>query len=127
MPSAPADYQRLVLDEVHSYKGLAHPVQANLFERLFTRKLPTEALHPNPDDEFTHEEIGPCAEKMSQYVDEWGRTLSNHVKPDIEPLSVEKTSIGGYMLLDGHHRWFAACKLRIPALPVRVMNVTPIA
>lgn len=121
----PADYDRLVTEDLRSYEGLSDPVKAGLAERLFCRMQRLQNLHPNPDDEFCNPNIGPNFEIIGDYV----RKMTDkrmRAKEQLQPLSVEKMSTGGYMLLDGHHRWFAAYRAGITALPVKIMNVTPV-
>jgi len=126
MAAANDIYKRLVTDDIAAYTGLIHPVRAGLPERLFIRSLPIGRIHPNPNDEFTHADVGPNHEIVSRYADKWSMLLRHGHAPEIEPLCVEKMSAGDYMLLDGHHRWYAAHRLSLRKLPVHVMNVTPV-
>ena len=56
---AKSEFDEFVLNDVKKQKGVYMPVQASLAERLTTRHLPMEKLHPNPDDEFAFPDIGP--------------------------------------------------------------------
>lgn len=120
------EYQTLVIDDINSYIGLNHPEKAGLLERVLCRKLPIESLHPNPDDEFSNPEIGPSYAIVNNYIDLWRKDRLHGMEPELESISVEKMSTGGYMILDGHHRWLAAHRFGLDKLPVTIMNVTPI-
>lgn len=117
------EYQTYVLDDIKTYQGLYHPVKSTFVERFFRKSLPLELLHPNPDDEFCNPSIGPNEEIVSSYVKMF--CMNGAQRELTEPLSVEKMSTGGYMILNGHHRWMAAIKLGKSRLPVEIVNVTP--
>ena len=121
------EYKRLVLDDIKSFEKLNHPVKAGLLERLLVRKLPLSELHPNPQDEFCMESIGPSYAIISDYE----KTFRDRIRhgEDIfgqydDPLMVEKMSTGGYMILNGHHRWMAARRIHLGKVPIRIVNVT---
>lgn len=121
-----ADYQRLVLADLESYKDIARPVRSSILARLLIRRLPTNALHPNPNDEFCDPKIGPNEGIVSNYIDAFGKRIKRGYRPVVEDkLTVEKLSTGGYMLLNGHHRWMAASKMKLTPLPVHVVNTIP--
>lgn len=120
-----ADYQKLVLDDLKTYKDIARPVHASVLERLCIRKLPTKVLHPNPEDEFCNPEIGPNAGIISDYVAEFKLRIKQSEKPVKEKLIIERITTGGYMLLNGHHRWMAAAKMKIDRVPVSIINTIP--
>lgn len=117
-----ADYQRLVLDDLNSYKDIARPVRSSILARLCIRKLPVSALHPNPEDEFCDPNIGPNEGIVSDYITAFAKKIKRGEAPVEEKLLVEKMSTGGYMLLNGHHRWMAAAKMKLPKVPVQIMN-----
>lgn len=120
------EYQELVLDEVASYKGITHPVKAGFWERLLRRRLPISSLHPNPDDEFSNPDVGPSYSIIAEYITQWKRFRESRQAAPGDKITVEKMSVGGYMLLDGHHRWYAARRVGIETLRVSIVNVTPI-
>ena len=126
MPVISQEYQTLVLEDIRSFKGLTHPVKAGFWERKLRRRLRLEQMHPNPRDEFSNPEIGPNYEVVMKYVKAWGESKHPKTNVEIEKLCVEKMSSGGYMLLDGHHRWLAAHRLGMKRLPVCIMNATPV-
>ena len=54
--------------EIKKYEGIMVPVKASLSERMLTKKVPIEKLHPNPDDEFCSKKIGPNYSIYNRYV-----------------------------------------------------------
>lgn len=119
------DFKRYVLDDLKNYEGLCRPVRASLLERLLVKKTKLDRLHPNPDDEFCFPSIGPNYEIISSYIEKFKFADKRGEKPLEEPLLVEKISTGGYMILNGHHRWFAAHRLGFKEVPVEIANVIP--
>ena len=116
------EYRQLVLEDIRKYEGIWRPVRASLPERLLRRKAPAEKLHPNPDDEFSKPGVGPNYEIVGRYAEEIRRAQGRSYEPIRERLMVQKMSTGGYMILNGHHRWMAAHRMGLPKLPVRVIN-----
>ena len=48
-----------IADQIKKYKGISLPLKAGMLERMVTKTLPVEYLHPNPADEFCLPQIGP--------------------------------------------------------------------
>ncbi len=119
-----AEYEKLVLNDIRSFSSLNHPVKASLVERLLIWRAPLAKLHPNPMDEFCNPEIGPNHQIVNQYFEQIKRSLTHVSTLEIDPLIVEKMSIGGYMLLNGHHRWLAATRANMKTVPIKIVNVT---
>lgn len=119
-----AEYEKLVLNDIRSFSSLNHPVKASLVERLLIGRAPLAKLHPNPMDEFCNPEIGPNHQIVNQYYEQIKRSLTHVSTLEIDPLIVEKMSIGGYMLLNGHHRWLAATRANVKTVPIKIVNVT---
>lgn len=119
-----AEYEKLVLNDIRSFSSLNHPVKASLVERLLIGRAPLAKLHPNPMDEFCNPEIGPNHQIVNQYFEQIKRSLTHVSTLEIDPLIVEKMSIGGYMLLNGHHRWLAATRANVKTVPIKIVNVT---
>lgn len=123
---ATAEYQRLVLDDLKNYEKLYRPVKTGLVKRIIVRKLPLSQLHPNPQDEFCDTSIGPNYSIVADYEKQF-RTLI-HMNQDpvglFEPIMVEKMSTGGYMILNGHHRWMAAKRIGLKKITVQIVNVS---
>ena len=108
MGEVTAEYQKRVLDEIKNYAGLSHPVKASMLERLCKKKVSIKKLHPNPEDEFSMVKIGPNYGIVGNYESEFRNAINHGMNPMEEPLVVEKMSTGGYLILNGHHRWMAA-------------------
>lgn len=119
------EYQKRVIDDLKNYVGLNYPRRASIIERLLVRHVRITKLHPNPTDEFSMPAIGPNYEIIGKYEKELKRAIEKGTTPITEPLIAEKMSTGGYMLLNGHHRWMAAYRLGLRSLPVQIVNVTP--
>lgn len=119
------EYERLVLDDLKNLEGLTHPVKAGILERLFVRKTDTDNLHPNPKDEFSDPKVGPNYEIVSRYAEGYRRALASDYDPfeNQDPLQVTKISSGGYMLLNGHHRWMAASRVGIGEMKINIINI----
>lgn len=118
------EFQEFLNEELRKYKGVAIPVRASLVERAVVRRLPCSKLHPNPEDEFTHEDVGPSYRIISEYTAQY-REVQRRGTVDFEdPLLVEKIKPDGYMILNGHHRWAAAIRFGLKTVPVRIVNLT---
>lgn len=124
MAAVTAEYQKLVLDDINEYAGINHSVKASILERLWVRDLSPKKMHPNPEDEFCDASIGPNYEIVGQYVREYKYPELDKITD--EPLIVEKMSTGGYMILNGHHRWLAAHRVGKKELHVKLVNATPL-
>ena len=111
-----------VLEDLEKTEGNRELVKASLFERRMVRHLPLKELHVNPDDEFTDPEIGPSDRIISEYMELI--KILQFQKADIfeEPVLVNKMKAGGYMLLNGHHRWAAAWKRGMEKIHASIMN-----
>ena len=119
------EFQEWVLDDLKDYESISHPVKASLLERVLVKKIDKEKLHPNPKDEFSDPEIGPNYEIVKKYFDEITFYLTHVSAPEMEPLIVEKMSVGGYMILNGHHRWLAAKRCnKFKKIPIDIVNVS---
>jgi len=119
-----ADYQKWVLDDIRSYRDIVRPVKSSVITRLFVKKLPVNMLHPNPEDEFCDPKIGPNEGIVSNYIATFARATKRGQKPEMGKLIVEKMSTGGYMLLNGHHRWMPAVKMHLASMPVSIVNTS---
>ena len=88
------------------------------------RKISPFKLHPNPDDEFCNPKIGPNYQIISGYEQKIRSSLPYDIPPFDEPLIVQKITPGGYMLLNGHHRWAAARSCDMDPVPIKIVNLT---
>lgn len=118
------EYQEYVLDDLENYTSLSKPKKATLIERLLVRKVPITKLHPNPEDEFSDPEIGPNNNIVGEYSGQIGRNNGYNKASKIDPIVVEKLATGGYMILNGHHRWMAAKKMNVKRIPIQIVNTT---
>ena len=130
MAGSQTELQDFLNEEVQKYKGIAVPVRATFLNRKLVKKLGCDKLHPNPDDEFCFPDIGPNYGIINQYVSDFSRCegdpqLARMMNSSVtEPLIVEKIRPDGYMILNGHHRWAAALKLKLPKIRVEIVNLT---
>lgn len=111
-----------VMDDVAEYGSKAHSVNAGLFERLLVRKVDPEKLHVNPEDEFADPAIGPNDGIIGKYVHMIPQLMRADQKIYPEPVVVQKMNTGGYMILNGHHRWAAALKTGVAELKIQITN-----
>ena len=121
---AKSEFDEFVQNDVKKQKGVYMPVQASLAERLTTRHLPMEKLHPNPDDEFAFPDIGPNYQIISKYVEDIMTAYRMKLEPfDDDPIIVEKMHPEGYLILNGHHRWAAAMRMHLKKIRVKIVNL----
>ena len=111
-----------VLSDIEKLKGVAIPVRASLLERLLVRKARCKHIHPNPEDEFSMESVGPSYKIIGEYESKFRDALRMERRPMVNPLLVEKLRPHGYRLLNGHHRWAAAMRCGIKRAPIRIIN-----
>ena len=128
---AKTEFSDFLENELGKIRWLSCPVKAGFLRRVFVRKAACGKLHPNPNDEFCDPEIGPNYEIMSRYMADYRRIMSMHVSATDreyatkrDPLVVERIHPDGYMILNGHHRWGAACRVGMKKLPVRIVDLT---
>lgn len=119
----PDDYVQYVLEDIKKHDTKSQVVHASLLERIRIRKVDPLLLHPNPDDEFSMEDIGPSMQIVSDYLtrirrlNKFGKTIFE------EPVICEKLKHDGYLLVNGHHRWYAALKAGVEKLHIRIVNL----
>ncbi len=113
-----------ILEDVERYNGLHETVKAGFFERLFTHHLSPDDMHPNPDDEFSMANIGPNEKIIQKYCQEAVECLreGNNFGIYPEPIIVEKMKVGGFMIINGHHRWAGAVKAQVKKVRVAIVN-----
>lgn len=125
MANGQTQFDIFLEEEIRRYKGIAVPVRAGLLHRMLVKKVHCKALHPNPDDEFCSPDVGPNYRIISEY-EQHIQQIQSYAQKNFfdEPLIIEKIRPGGYILLNGHHRWAAAIRRNIPAVPVKIVNLT---
>lgn len=109
-------------EDLKLYDGKRDPVKAGFFERKFKKKAAPSELHVNPEDEFCDPNIGPNNEIVQGYSREIRRRTGLHERPFDDPIEVTKIKQGGYMILNGHHRWLAAVKKNLKKVPIDIVN-----
>lgn len=125
MPQVSKDYQEMVLNDLKNYGGLTKAVKASWLERMLVRKVSVKKLHPNPDDEFSDPEIGPSYAIVTKYAQRFSAIMLGKAKvgdDEMERLVVEKMATGGYMILNGHHRWMGAARAGCGRVPIEIVN-----
>lgn len=116
-------YKKYVTDDLNSNRGLSHPVKSSIIYRIKVRQIKPEKLHPNPADEFSMETVGPNWNIISDYEQTIIFNLKHQEDIFEDPLYAVRLDKGGYMLLNGHHRWMAALNLRVKKVPVKIVNI----
>lgn len=119
---AKTQLEELVSNDIEQQKGVSIPVHASLFERLLVRKTACKNLHPNADDEFTIQSVGPSYRIIGEYETKFRNAMKRGEKVIDDPLIVEKLRPSGYLLLNGHHRWAAAMRCNIKTVPIKIIN-----
>ena len=116
-------FEAFLKDEIEKEKGLYIPVKSGLLERLFVRKCDCSKLHPNPDDEFCYPDIGPNYKIISDYEHQFREAMNHNMPIMDEALVVCKTYPDGYIIVNGHHRWAAARRMKLNRVPIRIINM----
>lgn len=117
-------YLKYVIEDLKNYDGLLQPVKTHFYLRIKPRYVDPKKLHPNPADEFSMESVGPNWEIVGNYEKDILQRKKHGDDIFEEPLTGVKLKKGGYLLLNGHHRWLAALTLRIEEVPLEVVNIT---
>ena len=122
--------QRFIGEELGKLTEDALPARAGFLERALVRRVRVKKLHPNPFDEFCFPDIGPNESIVARYTQAFLNSKSRGGDAELarsaakERLEVQKLRMGGYMILNGHHRWAAAAMAGIPRLKVHILNLT---
>ena len=119
-----SEFDDFVVEDVQNQKGISMPVRCGLLERLLTKRIRMNKLHPNPNDEFTFPDIGPNYQIISKYVEDIKIAQFKKLKPfDDDPIIVEKLHPHGYLIVNGHHRWAAAVRLGLKKIRAKIINL----
>lgn len=118
-------YTKYVTDDIKNHKGLFHPIKSPIALRIKSRKIDPAKLHANPQDEFSMNDVGPNWSIITNYE----KTIQLHTIRDEDifdndPIIVVRLDKGGYMILNGHHRWMACLILRLKKVPIKIVNIT---
>ena len=98
---------RYVLDDLAKTEGNRELVRVGFLERRRVR-------HLSP--------LGPSDRIISEYMDLIRNLQFQRADIFDEPVLVNKMKAGGYMILNGHHRWAAALQRGLDRLHVQIMN-----
>lgn len=120
---AKTEFELKIAEDLKNQKGKMMPVKAGILERLLVRKASCASLHPNADDEFTFDTVGPSYKIIGEYEEKFRFAIRHNQDPMDDPLIVEKLHPKGYLLLNGHHRWAAAMRCNIKKVPVKIVNL----
>ena len=120
---AKTEFDEFVAKDVNAQKGVSIPVHAGALERLFVRKVACSNLHPNAEDEFTFDSVGPSYRIIGEYEEKFRTAIRRNQEPFDDALIVEKLHPKGYLLLNGHHRWAAAMRVGIKKVPIQIVNL----
>ena len=111
-----------VLEEAKKYSNRREVARANILEILSTKYLSPDEMHPNPDDEFSDPDVGPNESIVEKYVQEALDNLKVEADSFDDPILVAKMQAGDYMIINGHHRWAAAIKVKLNRVHVAIAN-----
>ena len=112
----------IIQEDLEKMKGHLELVKAGFMEKRLPKKVKPSLLHVNPDDEFTHPDVGPNAAIVENYTSLARRLYSMDQKVFGEALQVCKLREGGYLILNGHHRWAGAIRARVPTIRIQVLD-----
>ena len=113
---------RRIQDDVAKLKDRRETVRASILEVLTVRFLSPDQMHPNPEDEFCDPDVGPNESIVEKYVDEARSNLESGADSFDEAILVAKMKEGGYLIINGHHRWAAAVKVELNRVRVAIAN-----
>ncbi len=111
-----------VAEDLAATEGKREVVRVSLAERLAVRAIDPEDMHANPDDEFSDPDVGPNDRIIYEYACEIPRLYADRKPVFPQPVAVYKLKEGGYLILNGHHRWAAALKTGFGKIRATIMN-----
>ena len=117
-----SEFLERIRSDIEKYKDHREMVRVSILEKLIVRKRPPDVLKPNPDDEFTHDNIGPSDRIIEGYCKVIRKSIRYGDAIFEEPIIIQRMRSGGYMILNGHHRWAAALHEKVPKVRVVVVN-----
>ena len=121
-PGLRSSFYSYVQEDLDAYEGKRDVVRVSLLERLVVRSIPPQEMHVNPDDEFADPDIGPSERIINEYAHEIPQLYMNREPIFPNPIMVYKMAAGGYLILNGHHRWAAAIKQGLKRVRAAIMN-----
>jgi hypothetical protein len=111
-----------IREDLEGMQDKRETVKASFFEKMFVKKASPKDLHVNPADEFTHADVGPNDAIMENYCQLARRNDSLGLPVFEEAIQVNKLKDGGYLILNGHHRWAGAFKACIPKVRISITD-----
>lgn len=114
--------QAMIQEDLEKMKGRLNPVKAGFLEKRGIKKVSPTQLHVNPADEFSFPSIGPNLAIVENYSSLARRQYSMGDLVFEEPLQVNKLSQGGYLILNGHHRWAGAIRACVPTIRIKIID-----
>ena len=111
-----------IQEEAKRYSNRREVARAGILEILSTKYLSPDEMHPNPDDEFSDPDVGPNESIVEKYVQEALDNLKVEADSFDDPILVAKMQAGDYMIINGHHRWAAAIKVKLNRVHVAIAN-----
>ena len=84
----------IIQEDLKKMKGHLELVKAGFMEKRLPKKVKLSLLHVNPDDEFTHPDVGPNAAIVENYTSLARRLYSMDQKVFGEALQVCKLREG---------------------------------
>ena len=132
MTEKPFHFPTYLREETEKVRESYYPVRVPLVTRLTKKKEKPGKLHPNPDDEFCYPDIGPNYSIIAKYEAAYrdimaaGSAQYDTTGAD-EPIMVQKARPDGFLIMNGHHRWAAALKMKVPKVKIKIVNLTQIS
>jgi hypothetical protein len=111
-----------IREDLEKTEGKRDVVKANPIEMMMVKKVSPEELHVNPADEFSFPDIGPNDAIIENYSQIARRNEAMNLAVFEEPILVNKIKYGGYLILNGHHRWAGARKARVKKIRIKIQN-----
>ena len=111
-----------IREDMEAMQDKREVVKANPIEIMMVKKVSPDVLHVNPNDEFSFPDIGPNESIIENYSQIARRNEALGLNVFDEPIQVNKLKAGGYLILNGHHRWAGAIKARTPKIRIKILN-----
>lgn len=113
---------KIIQEDIKDYPDGREIVEADVIEMLTIKEVPVDQLHPNPKDEFCNPTVGPSEGIVEEYIEEAVSDMKAGVASFDMPIMVSKTKPDGYVIINGHHRWAAAVKVRLNQVRIIIVN-----
>lgn len=117
-----SSFMNYVLEDLASTEGKREVVRAGMIERWRVKYIDPDEMHVNPNDDFSKTSVSPCDRIINEYVRQIPYLLRFDQEVFSDPVLVYKLRAGGYLILNGHHRWAAALKTGLEKLRALIVN-----